>query len=990
MASVPSEKKAEKSYLASAVDSINPWAGSRTATPPLKDLQPNPVPPNPGDHSLSPFYGQSLKRYPPDCPPLKVQWFHAVDVPKRKPKFLRGKNGDDKKPPAQAKKYTTFSTADSRALEAAYQAKLEQLEAERAGGIVSSSVRAGSKRPRAISGEAGTDATPDGSGEAVKVPVNEDFLFDVDIQEREIAPVYWDGPVYDVRRGSWFFQEGANLRACDENLAAQLEEGYLKVKPWTYPPRIPSVAGARAVTPKSSSDNLKADASVQVDAAKAGTSTPQHQPQTHRLFGTYMNSVATYQDSSVAWLTSDGMLSWVASTVYEKLGGGGYMSGIKLVRGYTEAKKAKEEKRPSTPTGTQSTSAEQEDKLQKALKRRSAPPSTRSETTADEIEKNDAATEPESIHSRLTRQLSNLIEGVEDPDDEETVRKREEKEMLDDYNPRSGENQGREIEHVVLVTHGIGQLLSIRMEGVNFVHDVNTLRKTIKAVYSSSADLRALNAEDDSGPGNCRLQVLPVIWRHLLDFPKRRQKTGERDLSDAFGEEDEYPSLDDITTEGMAFARTLISDLALDVLLYQSAYREQIAEIVLRESNRIFKKFMERNPGFKGKVHVMGHSLGSAIMFDILCRQKERAQQSEPQWNPLRIWPSQDRYEPKNPKALEFEFEVEDFYCLGSPVGLFQMLKGRTIAARALPNSLPSESPLNPETDDNPFFNAGRSNSYGDQVVSPITGLPYNVSSPKVSQLFNIFHPSDPIAYRMEPLVSTAMSSLKPQILPYTKKGIFGAVAPQGLTGIGAKVGQSVSGLWSNLSAGIASSLLNRSLGLSQEDVAKINASHTPSPGAGTNIGAGVISDKTLTDTLRSEKTAERKRQLASAASGGGGSTMSGNEATLIDDDLETLFSKFQKNRIAIAKDKGIDKDTAINVDALVEEEQKAAKMRREEMKIRALNRNGRIDYCIQESVLDFNPINTIASHMGYWADEDVSHFILSQLLANKVRTPRA
>jgi hypothetical protein len=32
--------------------------------------------------------------------------------------------------------------------------------------------------------------------------------------------------------------------------------------------------------------------------------------------------------------------------------------------------------------------------------------------------------------------------------------------------------------------------------------------------------------------------------------------------------------------------------------------------------------------------------------------------------------------------------------------------------------------------------------------------------------------------------------------------------------------------------------------------------------------------------------------------------------------------------------------------------------------------------------VLDFNPINTIASHMSYWQDEDVSHFVLSQLLS--------
>jgi hypothetical protein len=80
MAPGSAEKKAEKSYLASAVDSINPWAGSRSATPTPKDPQPVVAPSNPGDHTTNPFYGQSIGRYPKDCPPLSVQWFHAVDV----------------------------------------------------------------------------------------------------------------------------------------------------------------------------------------------------------------------------------------------------------------------------------------------------------------------------------------------------------------------------------------------------------------------------------------------------------------------------------------------------------------------------------------------------------------------------------------------------------------------------------------------------------------------------------------------------------------------------------------------------------------------------------------------------------------------------------------------------------------------------------------------------------------------------------------------
>lgn len=79
------------------------------------------------------------------------------------------------------------------------------------------------------------------------------------------------------------------------------------------------------------------------------------------------------------------------------------------------------------------------------------------------------------------------------------------------------------------------------MESINFVHDVNVLRKTLKSVYSSSADLKALNSElvGEGGLGNCRVQVLPVCWRHLLEFPKRREKKGEHDISQTFDEEDD-------------------------------------------------------------------------------------------------------------------------------------------------------------------------------------------------------------------------------------------------------------------------------------------------------------------------------------------------------------------------------------------------------------------------------------------------------------------
>ncbi|EKJ69623.1 hypothetical protein FPSE_10219 [Fusarium pseudograminearum CS3096] len=1002
MAPVAADKKTEKSYLSSAVDSINPWAASRSTTPIQKPkAEPDSLlaaaPANPDDHSTTHLYGQSFRTYPSGCPPPKVQWFHAVDVPKRKPKLSR--STEPEQVSTLPKKFNAFSTSDSRALEAEYQKLLEKTESTRSQALGSTNV-ATRKRKAEVTGDATDDISDQAAGipcsqpTGTRVPVNEDFLFDVDIESRELAPVYWLGPVYSVQRGTWFYQEGSNLRPCEENLAAQLEEGYLKMKPWLHPTRDRSPSGTRRnMTPKASQENLRSSTKGPVEntaVSQAGDASPieppsrgQSEPQSYRLFGTHMNSMATYHDTNTAYLNTEGMLSWVASSMYQRFSGGSYMSGVKLVRGYSEPSKNKEKdaekgKSDENKSETGEDVLPMDEKQQKVLKRRSAPPSTRAsqEEPTQEGVKNSPSQDPRQ--STLQRQLSSLLEseGKTKAEKEEEIRRRQEQEIQDDYNAQAGETQGREIEHLVLVTHGIGQLLSLRMESINFVHDVNVLRKTIKSVYANSADLKALNSELGAGPGNSRVQVLPVCWRHLLDFPKKREKKGERDLGDLDGDEDEYPSLEDITIEGVAFARSLISDLALDVLLYQSSYRAQISKIVLNECNRIFKLFRERNPEFRGKVHLMGHSLGSAILFDLLCQQR-RDQAPVPR-STLRLWPTQDISEtPSKDSDLNLEFKVEDFFCIGSPIGLFQMLKGQTIAAR---QNIPAGNVTNDTgvgTSDDILRPAPL--ALGSGQISSVTGLPASVASPKVQQLFNIFHPSDPISYRLEPLISPSMSTLKPQLLPYTKRGIFGNVAPQGLTGIGAKVGQSVSGLWSSLSAGIASNLLNRSLGLSSEEVARLTAN--ASQGDNTDAaGAKLATNQDVSSAAEKlEATDARMKKLADSAIGSVGLDLNNGDRnpTLIDDEIETLYSSFQKSRQRPTKDED-------NATTAADEDKKARKMRNEEAKVRALNRNGRVDYSIQESVLDFNPINTIASHMAYWGDEDVNHFVLSQLLSSR------
>ena len=773
--------------------------------------------------------------------------------------------------------------------------------------------------------------------------------------------------------------EGSTLRPCDENLATQLEEGYLKTKPFRYAAQTRSASQPRTSSIKDQGDDAEAlkaseaiaqypsdDLDVQGKEdrreARSTTNDPPKspaQPQTHRLFGTYMNSMVTYQDAKAAWILTDDFLSRMSTTVYQRFAGGGYLGGMKVVRGYSEPKKAKEtkpegEKKVDTnPTASDNGGATQStgDKDEGYSKGSSPVPDV---TMADSSSSPVAETTSQSRRQALERQMSTLVTSAdaEDPQkQEEEARRRDEKEIQDDYRDDEGEDQARDIEHLILVTHGIGQRLGLRMESVNFVHDVNVLRKTLKSVYDSSADLQALNTEVGKLPRNCRVQVLPVCWRHLLDFPKQRlgQSEREHDLGDLelVQDEDKYPSLEDITVQGVPAVRSLITDLALDILLYQSAYKEHISHIVQGECNRIFKLFLERNPTFKGHVSLMGHSLGSAILFDILCDQQDRPKRKGLTGEQRSSHRNQKESARRvsNKTDLELDFDVDAFFCVGSPIGLFQMLKGGTIAARQ--KILPLESPRNPDLVHNPTVSRSFSTSNDTADESALSSLPVIVSSPKCAQLFNIFHPTDPISYRLEPLISSAMSSLKPQLLPYTKKGIFGAPMGQGLSGIGARVGQSVSGLWSSLSSGIASSILNRSLGISGEDLkAELPTEPPLSIGAGTNISGGSVIPTSLTSAeIRAAGLGDdKKRKLGGDTAG----TESTNEhpPTLIDAGLETLYSGFQKRRKSHQADEARDLGDSPEWQAL---EDRARKLGKEEQKVRALNPNGRVDYSIQE-----------------------------------------
>lgn len=125
-----------------------------------------------------------------------------MQVPKRKPDFLKNKKKpEEKKPDPQPKKFVAFSPGDNYSLEAAYQTILEETENERSLPLAKRKISSGSRHSRTLSAveapNTSIEATAEDGRHDVRVPVNEDFLFDVDIESRELAPVYWLGPIYE-------------------------------------------------------------------------------------------------------------------------------------------------------------------------------------------------------------------------------------------------------------------------------------------------------------------------------------------------------------------------------------------------------------------------------------------------------------------------------------------------------------------------------------------------------------------------------------------------------------------------------------------------------------------------------------------------------------------------------------------------------------------------------------------------------------------------
>lgn len=197
------------------------------------------------------------------------------------------------------------------------------------------------------------------------------------------------------------------------------------------------------------------------------------------------------------------------------------------------------------------------------------------------------------------------------------------------------------------------------------------------------------------------------------------------------------------------------------------------------------------------------------------------------------------------------------------------------------------------------------------------------------------------------------MASLKPQPLPYTKRGIFGAPVGQGFTGIGARVGKSVSSMWSS----VASSLLTRGLGYGEEPTRTAGTAQkssgplsmpsstkgfaVSSVGAGTNIAAGVIPAATPVPADGTE-VAKMGRVDRVATDAQTASEKKQHPPTLIESELETLSGDFEKRRKFAQSDaetRDLGSGAIKGSPEWAEAEDRGRRLRKEEGKVRRLNR---------------------------------------------------
>ncbi|RDL37356.1 DDHD protein [Venustampulla echinocandica] len=287
---------------------------------------------------------------------------------------------------------------------------------------------------------------------------------------------------------------------------------------------------------------------------------------------------------------------------------------------------------------------------------------------------------------------------------------------------------------LVLVIHGIGQKLSERVESFHFTHAINTFRRSINVELANENVQRVLRKDLDG------IMALPVNWRSNLSFEDGGpRKDGDEDRFDS-----EF-SLKDITPNTIPAVRNLISDVMLDIPFYMSHHKPKMIQAVISEANRVYGLWCRNNPEFhrEGRVHIIAHSLGSAMAVEILSNQPTTIPRIQPHSNEV--------------NTKHFDFNTTNVFFAGSPAGFFLLLeKGKLVPRRG--QCKPGAEP-------------------GDDQDKDIVGEVGTFGCIAVDNIYNIMHYNDPIAYRLNATADPQYAaSLKDAQVPSATASFFQSI----------------------------------------------------------------------------------------------------------------------------------------------------------------------------------------------------------------------
>lgn len=269
-----------------------------------------------------------------------------------------------------------------------------------------------------------------------------------------------------------------------------------------------------------------------------------------------------------------------------------------------------------------------------------------------------------------------------------------------------------------------------------------------------------------SPPPN-RVELIPIFWYDSV-----------HSTSSAL-----IKSLQSTTLTTIPALREIANDVILDVLLYLTpTFCANVLECVTNQITEKYKVFCVANPTFQadgGKCSLMGHSLGSVICWDLLAtlqdhkdakeREEKKQRMSSKSLATADCSVSSEQSATTVDSAFQnfasislgvgqkgsvgpplthpmervLPFEPMHTIFLGSPLGLFLSIRGAHPIFDSLRDNLP----------DGP----GKSRA-----------SPFRLPS---SCIHNIFHPSDPVAYRIEPLLLPQGSQDIPPPLYLTREG---------------------------------------------------------------------------------------------------------------------------------------------------------------------------------------------------------------------------